>query len=120
MNTLAKVIAAAAVLGTIAAVASTRRGPPKPGDIVAVPVAKLLDAGGQVAALPPGTIPADATSAVQVTFAEGAQVRGNVVGWVDPATGTVRRPVVPVGIGPFGFQQADIIGFADAGGKVAK
>lgn len=88
----------------VAAVASTRRAAPKVGSVVAVPITKLAGA-----VLPPNLIPPDALAAVQVDGVEGDQVRGSVVGSVNAATKAVTRLPLPVGIGPFGFTQDDII-----------
>lgn len=101
----------ALIAAIAAAVASTRKAQARVGNVVAVPVARLVGA----AALPPNTIPPNALAAVQVDNVEGQQLRGSVVGWVDATSKVVTRLPIPAGIGPFGFAQSDVVGIENNG-----
>ena len=103
-----------ALIGLIAAaVATTRKASAKAGNVVAVPVARLMFGGGPTT-LPPGTIPPDSLAAIQVDFAEGNQLRGSLVGTVNAATKVVTFPA-PIGLGLFSFTQDDVVGIEKDG-----
>lgn len=77
------------------------------GDTVSVP-AKAIGVP-----LPPnGLIPANAEIAVVVNAIDGEQVRGNGVGFIDPATKALRLVAagLPVGFGNVGFTRGAITG----------
>lgn len=118
MSNLGKILAAALVVGTVAAVASTYRGGPKPGDRVVVPVAKILGADGM--ALPAGVIPAGVGSfIVQIAGVTGDVGNGVATHYVDPTTGKAQALVTPDGV-PVSFKIVDIAGHVDAAGNVKK
>ena len=101
-------IPAGLALGVGFAVFTTRKAGPKVGDVVAVPVAKLLlpqgpPIGPSIAALVPGGMLAGVT----LTLAEGDQLQGNVTGYVDPTARTYHSAGLPIGLGPIGFARAD-------------
>ena len=109
-------------VGLVAAVAGglawVRKPSPKAGDTVGVHVGRLLDAAGNPAAFPI-TIPPSAKVALQVNFADGNQLRGDVVGYIDPSSPTVVRLNVPAGIGPFGFDKSAVTDLFREGKKIA-
>lgn len=91
----------------IGGLAYLRKPAPKVGDVVGVPLGRLADPSGKAAA-PIATVPSNAKVALLLIPSEGAQLRGNAVGFIDPTSNELRRLNLPIGLGPFGFAVTDV------------
>ena len=110
-------IPAGLTVAVLAGLAYVRKPSPKVGDQVGVHPARLFGTDGKEATFPI-QIPPSTRVALQVNFVDGDQLRGDVVGYIDPASMTVVRLNVPAGIGPFGFSRSSVTDIFREGKKL--
>lgn len=115
---MGKLIAGALALGVGAFVWSKRMPSIQANDVVAVPLRKLLLPGNQPATPGTGLIP-NTLIALQVVSAQGGQVSANAAGLVDPNDSSRYITTdLPIGIGPFGFAESDVVSLWRSGQKL--
>ena len=94
----------------------TKKPSVQPNDVVGVLASNLLTAG-QPAQLPV-TLPPTAKAALQVTSVQGDVVSGSLVGYVDPASNTLVRLQIPVGLGPFSIAKTAVTDIFRGGKRI--